>query len=327
MIERYKLILTVSLAVAAAAVVASAQQGWSQGQTIKQGSGAAAVNAVYYDGDDIWVVGAHGFVARSPDDGGTFQESRVGIDEGLNDVYKRGDRIWIVGDHGTILRSTDDGRSFIRTTSSPSGRGSAGGASQSQAGPIDLYSVLFTDPNRGFIVGDHGLILATSDSGLSWREQRSGTDAQLFHLSFQGDRGWVVGTGGVVLHTDDGGKNWYPQRSGVSEDLNRVYMVSDRKGLITGDKGTLLDTENGGATWSRVSLRVNEPLFGVSFTDKKTGWVVGYGGRIIRTYDGGHNWVEQSSGTQADLFGVSFHKNRGYAIGRDGVVMRYYERR
>ena len=104
-------------------------------------------------------------------------------------------------------------------------------------------------------------------------------------------------------------------------------MVSDQKGLITGDKGTLLDTENGGATWSRVALRVNEPLFGVSFTDKKTGWVVGYGGRIIRTYDGGHNWVEQSSGTQADLFGVSFHKNRGYAIGREGVVMRYYERR
>ena len=322
MIERYKSILAVSLSVLAAAAAVSAQQGWSQGQTIKQGGGAAAVNAVFYDGDDIWVVGARGFVARSYDDGETFNEVQVGTTEGLNDVYMRGNKIWIVGDQGTIVRSTDDGRSFIKTASSP-----AAGGSQNQPSPVDLYSVVFTDPNRGFIVGDHGLILATSDGGLSWQQQRSGTEAQLFHLSFQGNRGWVVGTGGVVFHTDDGGKNWYPQRSGVTEDLNRVYMVSDQKGLITGDKGTLLDTENGGATWSRVALRLNEPLFGVSFTDKKTGWVVGYGGRIIRTYDGGHNWVEQSSGTQADLFGVSFHKNRGYAIGREGVVMRYYERR
>lgn len=324
MIERYKLALAVSLGALIPAMV-FAQQGWSQGQTIKQGGGAAAVNAVYYDGDTIWVVGARGFVARSNDDGQTFNESNVGTDEGLNDVTKRGNTIWMVGDHGTILRSMDDGRSFIRTASSPAG-GAAGGAPNRPA-PVDLYSVLFTDAKRGFIVGDHGLILVSTDSGLSWREQRSGTDAQLFHLSILGERGWVVGTGGVVLHTNDGGKNWYPQRSGVSEDLNRVYMVDDQKGLITGDKGTLLDTENGGATWSRVSLRVSEPLFGVSFTDKKTGWVVGYGGRIIRTYDGGHNWVEQSSGTQADLFGVSFYKNRGYAIGRDGIVMRYYERR
>jgi photosystem II stability/assembly factor-like uncharacterized protein len=324
MIERCKSALALTVAVLVPAVV-FAQQGWTQGQTIKQGGGGASVNAVFYDGSTIWVVGARGFIARSYDDGETFNESHAGIDEGLNDVYKRGNKIWIVGDHGTILRSMDDGRTFIRATSSPAG--GPGGGAPNKGEPIDLYSVFFTDPNRGFIVGDHGLILVSTDSGLSWHEQRSGTDSQLFHLSIVGERGWVVGTGGLVLHTSDGGKNWYPQRSGVSEDLNRVYMVDDQKGLITGDKGTLLETENGGATWSRVSLRVNEPLFGVSFTDKKTGWVVGYGGRIIRTYDGGHNWVEQSSGTQADLFGVSFNKNRGYAIGRDGIVMRYYERR
>jgi photosystem II stability/assembly factor-like uncharacterized protein len=104
-------------------------------------------------------------------------------------------------------------------------------------------------------------------------------------------------------------------------------MITDRVGLITGDKGTLLRTENGGATWERVALNVAEPLFGMSFIDNKTGWVVGYKGRIIRTYDGGRNWVEQNSNTAADLFSVSFHKHRGYAVGRDGLVMRYFEKR
>ena len=72
---------------------------------------------------------------------------------------------------------------------------------------------------------------------------------------------------------------------------------------------------------------MDEPLFGISFLDKKTGWVVGYQGRVVRTYDGGKSWVEQASTTSADLFSVSFRNNRGFAIGRDGLIMRYFDRR
>jgi photosystem II stability/assembly factor-like uncharacterized protein len=307
------------------AQTAHGQQGWAQVQTIKQGGKGAVINAVYYDGDDIWVVGAQGLVARSYDEGRTFQEVSAGVDANLNDVYVRGGRIWIVGDAGTILKSTDGGRSFVKSIYTS--RHKKGRDPQNPTGEIDLYSVQFTDADYGYVVGDSGLILASTNGGASWREQKSGTDVQLFHLSFQGNRGWVVGTGGVILHTDDAGRNWYPQRSGSSDDLNRVYLINDKVGLITGDNGLLLRTENGGATWERVSLSVREPLFGMSFIDKKTGWVVGYGGRIIRTYDGGRNWVEQDSATAGDLFSVSFYKNRGYAIGRDGLVMRYYEKR
>jgi photosystem II stability/assembly factor-like uncharacterized protein len=299
-----------------------AQQGWSRLTTVQQGNQPAVINAVTYDGDDIWVVGARGLIARSSDEGRTFNAVPSSVDVGLNDVAVRGERIAIVGDQGTILRSTDGGRSFVRSNYSLRFR-----EGQGEGNMFDLYSVQFIDKDKGYIVGDHGLILATGNGGASWREQHSGTDAQLFHLSFRDDRGWVVGTGGTILHTNDGGRNWYPQRSGVKEDLNRVYFVDDRAGLITGDKGVLLRSDNGGATWERAAVNVAEPLFGMSFVDKKTGWVVGYGGRIIRTYDGGRNWIEQDSTTTADLFSVSFYKNRGYAIGRDGLVLRYYEKR
>ena len=305
------------------ATAALAQQGWSQAQSIKQGGNPAAVNAVFYDGDDLWVVGSDGLVTRSYDDGRTFQETNLGLDAGLNDVFVRKEGVWIIGDAGTILISTDGGLSFVKSLYSPY---RAGSSLQGQGSP-DLYSVQFIDKEKGYVVGDEGLILASTDGGYSWREQRSGTKEQLFHLSFRGQRGWVVGTSGIILHTRDGGRNWYPQQSGTTDDLNRVYFVDDQTGLITGDNGALLLSQNGGATWERVQLRVKEPLFGISFIDKKTGWVVGYGGRIIRTYDGGRNWVEQESNTGGDLFSVSFHKNRGYAIGRDGLIMRYYERR
>src|SRR3989442_6296060 len=93
---------------------ALAQQGWAKLQTIKTGAPDSGINSVYYDGDDIWVVGAHGLIARSHDDGQTFQEMSQGVAAGLNDVYIRKNRICIVGDGGTILRSTDGGRSFVK---------------------------------------------------------------------------------------------------------------------------------------------------------------------------------------------------------------------
>jgi photosystem II stability/assembly factor-like uncharacterized protein len=113
----------------------------------------------------------------------------------------------------------------------------------------------------------------------------------------------------------------------VNADLNRVFLITEKIGLITGDNGTLLRTENAGASWQKVEVGVSEPLFGMSFIDKKTGWIVGHQGRVIRTYDSGLHWVEQASFTSTDLFSVSFRDNRGYAIGRDGLLMRYYERR
>ncbi|HLG13780.1 MAG TPA: YCF48-related protein [Blastocatellia bacterium] len=321
-----RLLFTIAAAILLSICVqADAQQGWSRAQVIKQDGKDATVNAVYYDGDEIWVVGAEGLISRSYDDGRSFNEVRIGIAEGLNDVFVRRERVWIVGDAGVILLSTDGGGTFIRNLYAA--RRSRSNQQGGRPAPLDLYSVQFTDNENGFIVGDEGLILGSTDGGYSWRELRSSVDNQLFHLSVRGRFAWVVGTGGTILHTDDGGKTWYPQRSGVSDDLNRVYMVNNRVGLITGDNGIVLRTENGGISWSRSQVSVREPLFGISYIDRDTGWVVGYKGTVIRTYDGGRNWVEQVSGTDVDLFSVSFQKNRGYAVGRDGLLLRYFEKR
>lgn len=319
--------LTSTLAVVVLAAAAFGQQGWSQVQAIKQGDKSPILNSIHYDGDRVWIVGADGLILQSYDYGDTFGEVDSRIKVGLNDVFSLKDRVWIVGDSGTMLLSTDSGDTFVKSLYTMYGKGKRPQPAGSGEESLDLYSVQFTDRERGFIVGDEGLILSSYDGGVTWQERPSGTNSQLFHLSFRGKRGWSVGTGGAIVHTDNGGMNWYPQSSGTTDDLNRVMMVSDEVAFITGDKGTLLRTTNGGATWVRVPLRTNQSLFGMSFVDKKTGWVVGYGGVIIRTYDGGQTWVEQESQTATDLFAVSFHKHRGFTIGRDGIVLRYFEKR
>src|SRR5205814_9260760 len=109
MTNRSKLVCAIALSFAATTfgIVAFAQQGWAKLQTIKSSAADSGINSVFYDGDDIWVVGSHGMISKSHDDGRTFQEMNQGVDAGLNDVSVRKDRICIVGDGGTFLRSTD----------------------------------------------------------------------------------------------------------------------------------------------------------------------------------------------------------------------------
>src|SRR4030095_7020386 len=84
--------------------VALAQQGWAPLQTIKTGAPDSGINSVFYDGDEIWVVGSHGLIARSYDDGQTFNEMNQGVDASLNDVYVRKASMFISGYAGHTMR-------------------------------------------------------------------------------------------------------------------------------------------------------------------------------------------------------------------------------
>src|SRR5215813_1097456 len=130
----------------------ASDQGWAQLQSLSQGSGRATLNALYYDGKRLWIVGANGLVLRSDDYGRTFQEIQRTTDAGLNDVFAFDKRMWIVGDAGNMMFSTDGGISFIKNLF-VSHR-------NAQSVPLDLYSVQSNSDRDGFIVGDQGLILA-----------------------------------------------------------------------------------------------------------------------------------------------------------------------
>ncbi|MBM3241900.1 hypothetical protein FJZ31_36985 [Candidatus Poribacteria bacterium] len=61
--------------------------------------------------------------------------------------------------------------------------------------------------------------------------------------------GWAVGEDGVIAHTTDGGVTWTPQNSGTTNSLIGVDFVNANEGWIVGGNGTILHTINGGATW------------------------------------------------------------------------------
>jgi photosystem II stability/assembly factor-like uncharacterized protein len=78
----------------------------------------------------------------------------------FNSAAAIGNKIWLAGAPGTaVFYSADAGETWTS-------------ASTGQAAPI--RAIHFHDPDRGFAVGDLGLILATRDGGQTWRIQRRG---------------------------------------------------------------------------------------------------------------------------------------------------------
>ena len=85
--------------------------------------------------------------------------------------------------------------------------------------------------------------------------------------------------------------------------------------------------DEAGETWESVVLGRKQTLLNVAFANDKEGWVVGWNGAILRTGDGGRTWVEQESGTKNNLYGVSVRKNQVWAVGAQGLVLKYITER
>ena len=203
-----------------------------------------------------------------------------------------------------------------------------------QSTPIDhdLFSVKFISPEVGWIVGESGTILKTTNGGETWISQSSGTSDNLNSVSFTNiNTGVAVGNNGTILRTTNGGENWVSQFSGTYYDLNGVSFTNVNIGTVVGSYnpntytsiGIIIRTTNGGETWETQSSGIKYHLSMVFFTDINNGSVVGYSGSplegiILRTTNGGETWASQCK-TENTLYGIYFSDAKtGMVVGTGG---------
>jgi photosystem II stability/assembly factor-like uncharacterized protein len=304
------------------ATPARTQQGWT---ATRVGPAGQDLNTVYFlDSKRGWVGGDKGFLSRTDDGGQSWVQQTVDTTKAINDIYFRdkdagfliaGNAIFTTRDNGT--RWTE-GRRF-----SPS---------EFDGADVELYSVRFTGKKKGWVVGSvskddrviDSILLTTENAGETWQRQRAPSRLELIHLDFDNDkRGWIVGTGGTILTTTDAGQTWIKQKSGTTATIYHVDFRSDKRGLAVGERGAVLRTTDGGATWTPIDVTMKSTLLNVQFVDDDTGWAVGRSGTILRTGNGGATWIAQESGTKQNLYGLYFVKKIGWAVGGDGMLLRY----
>lgn len=97
-----------------------------------------------------------------------------------------------------------------------------------------------------------------------------------------GGHWWVVGEAGTVMASSDDGLTWSAQASGTAEDLYAVSFFDAQRGLAVGAHGAAIVTTNGGSTWSDLSTGVDDYLSDATWLDAHTVLVVGGKGRALR---------------------------------------------
>jgi len=221
-------------------------------------------------------------------------------------------RALIVGYGGKIIETEDGGMSWKEIKS---------GTDKS------LYSIDFAPGNKvGWIVGEEGLVLKTSDSGKTWTPQ----DAVV----------WLDN------ECNDAEEREFRELDNPCQYayLFSVSVIDENNAAVIGDKSIYTRTRDGGKTWETRTLKLGEALdpdmalafedpvlYDVEFLDADNGWIVGEFGKIYHTADGGETWAEQQESVMDEsvidildlptFFDIEFKDaNNGIVAGLDGRI-------
>lgn len=166
---------------------------------------------------------------------------------------------------------------------------------------IDLHSILFLDTLNGWVVGDEGTLLKTTNGGILWENLNLDFDGRfikiklvdstsLFILTDNSDRGQ-----GFFI-SDDFGETWEFTLLPFDEYFFLdFHFLNINVGFITGLLGKTFKTIDGMRTWQNIddpnNFFAHNSIF---FKDENTGWITGGRidiiGFIKKTTDAGETW-------------------------------------
>ncbi len=186
---------------------------------------------------------------------------------------------------------------------------------------LHLNGVSAVDANTAWAVGDHGVIIKTTD-GNNWNLQTLTAPWPLSGVSaYNRTTCWAVGWGGRIVKTTDG-NSWVAQKSGTILDLYGVSSVDANTAWAVGKQGAILKISGSGDRWTAQSSQKPYQLYGVSAVNTNTCWTVGSEGTILKTTNG-NSWSTQTSGTSSALNAVSaVNANTAWAVGDGGIILK-----
>lgn len=117
--------------------------------------------------------------------------------------------------------------------------------------------------------------------------------------------GWVIGEKGYVLKTTNGATSWAVQSLNSDVSLRSIFFINEQNGWVCGELGSLFRTSNSGTTWTKITLPgIDSALNSIHFFSSTHGWICGDQGTILATTDGGITWQQQNSGGTGNLHSI-----------------------
>lgn len=163
-----------------------------------------------------------------------------------------------------------------------------------------IFSVFFIDNSIGWIAGSDGLIKKTTDTGVKWVRQNSGTQNTIRSIFFiNADSGWVSGDNGLILKSTNGGESWIQLFSGTSIRLNQIKFSDKLNGLVAGNNGIILKTTDGGISWVQTNSNLSYNILSVDYASDNIIFAAGrnevsYYPVLLKSTDSGATWIDIS---------------------------------
>ncbi len=201
---------------------------------------------------------------------------------------------------------------------------------------VAFTSVCFPDDKHGWITGQGGIVLHSTDGGRTWEMQSSGVNKYLLAVDFlDAENGCAVGADSTVVITSNGGKTWrlspFDLASDLGEEFNlfTVKMLDASHICIAGDMGRIFISEDAGKTWKEADsplydeeMMVGRSLYSIAY-DSGMLSAVGIDGTYVYSKDFGKSWTEGNSGiNEPELFCIDIAGGIGLAAGSGGSIVR-----
>jgi photosystem II stability/assembly factor-like uncharacterized protein len=164
----------------------------------------------------------------------------------------------------------------------------------------DLKEVFCINNDEGWVVGELGSILKTTDGGLTFHRMECPVHADLNSVEyFNSTLGFCAGENGTLLMADVDGEHWTVVETGIQDDLMDICLVQPDQAWVVGKKGTILHSPDGGESWEDQWTDTTLHLNSVCFLDQLNGWAAGWNddneGVFLHTTNGGSEWVNLST--------------------------------
>jgi photosystem II stability/assembly factor-like uncharacterized protein len=244
---------------------------------------------------DGWAAGSAGTIIGTHDGGATWAVEPTGVRTTLRAIAFADTRNGMaVGDAGTILRTVDGGDHWTPVVVTDA----------------DLWSVaLSTVDGQAWVVGAGGVMLHSSDRGVSFDPPRTVASAGLRAIRFAGEAGIGVaaGDGGILLVSRDGGARWQELAAHAPADLHGLSLSDDgQRVMAVGAAGLIWRSSDAGASWQRVDTGDARALAAIGFSDEVAGrgWAVGEHGALLVTNDYGASFAALPSPADVDFTSV-----------------------
>ena len=155
--------------------------------------------------------------------------------------------------------------------------------------------VHFYNAQKGWLVGDNGKFMFTTNGGTEWNVEPLDTANNLNYTHFTDEKnGWLVGDYGTVYHYYyilESTKRVEKVDLGTTAKLTSVHFVNRDVGYIGGE-GVIFRTLDGGASWTNVmpTYLMTDTVTSLYFTSESFGVAVTKGGIILKTISSGSVW-------------------------------------